>query len=219
MRVLGLFALFIFFLGLVIMLATPKTFAVDGVLQSQGEDLMSEKPETYPIAMLAGGCFWCLESEFRAKDGVLYTRVGYIGGKTKNPDYRSITTGQTGHAEAVEITFDPEKITYEELIRYFLAAAHDPTQLNRQGVDVGTQYRSEIFYYSDEQKQTAEDMIKAINAEKLYSSPIVTKVSEADTFWLGEDYHQQYYEKYEQQKGSIHPRVIYKKNKKKLKGQ
>ena len=219
MRVLGLFALFVLFSGLAIIATMPKTYAVEGTLESQGDDLMTEKPEAYPTAMLAGGCFWCLESEFRAKDGVLYTRVGYIGGHTESPDYRSVTTGRTGQAEAVEITFDPEKITYKELIRYFLSAAHDPTQLNHQGVDVGTQYRSEIFYYSAEQKQTAENMIQAINAEKLYNSPIVTQVSQAGTFWLGEDYHQQYYEKYERQNGSIHPRVIYKKKNKKLKGQ
>ena len=112
---------------------------------TQGADIMSEKPtdDIYATATFGGGCFWCLESEFRAMDGVLFTAVGYMGGETNDPTYRDITTGRTGHAEVVEITYDPEKISFEELTKFFLNEAHDPTQLNRQGVDVGTQYRSE----------------------------------------------------------------------------
>lgn len=195
------------------------SFAIEGVLKDKGEDIMTEKPENYPVATLAGGCFWCLESEFRALDGILYTRVGYTGGKTQNPTYQDITTGKTGHAEAVEITFDPEQVTYKELVTFFLTKAHDPTQLNRQGVDVGTQYRSDIFYHNEEQKQIAQELIEEINATKLYSKPIVTKVSPEDTFWVGEEYHQQYYEKYEEQNNAVHPRVIYKKRVKALKGE
>ncbi len=194
------------------------SFAIEGVLKDKGEDIMTEKPENYPIATLAGGCFWCLESEFRALDGILYTRVGYTGGNTQNPTYQDITTGRTGHAEAVEITFDPEQVTYKELVTFFLTKAHDPTQLNRQGVDVGTQYRSDIFYHNEEQKQIAQELIAEINATKLYSKPIVTKVSPEDVFWVGEEYHQQYYEKYEEQNNAIHPRVVYKKRVKALKG-
>lgn len=195
------------------------SFAVEGTLESQGPDLKSERPNGYPIATIAGGCFWCVESEFRTLEGILHTRVGYIGGELDNPVYRDITTGETGHAEAVEVTFDPEKITYAELLEFFLVKAHDPTQLNRQGVDVGTQYRSEIFYHNDAQRQAAEEVIAKINADGIYSKPIVTKVSPTTTFWLGEEYHQQYYEKFEKTNDSIHPRVVFKKRMKALKGQ
>lgn len=190
-----------------------------GVLDSQGKDLMTEKPDNMPIATFAGGCFWCLESEFRALDGILHTRVGYTGGKIQNPAYQAISNGDTGHAEAVEITFDPEKITYEKLAKFFLTKAHDPTQLNRQGVDVGTQYRSEIFYHNDTQKEIAERLIKDVNASGQYADPIVTKLSPAQIFWLGEDYHQQYYEKWEKKNGEMHPRVFFKKKMKYLKGE
>ena len=118
-----------------------------GVLDNQGEDLMTEQPENHPTAIFGGGCFWCLESEFRALNGVLYTRVGYMGGDKNDPSYNDVTTGETGHAEVVEVTFDPDKISYRNLVEFFLTKAHDPTQVNRQGVDVGTQYRSEIFLY------------------------------------------------------------------------
>ncbi len=192
--------------------------AIEGVLEAQGRDLMSNKPDNYPVATLAGGCFWCLESEFRSTNGVLHTNVGYTGGNLENPTYKNITTGRTGHAEAVEITFDPKKISYKELITYFLSKAHNPTQLNRQGVDIGTQYRSEIFYHDDKQKQIAEKLIAKIDADKLYKEPIVTKLSAAGKFWNGEDYHQQYYEKYEKETGQIHPRVYFKKQAKELKG-
>ena len=161
--------------------------------------------------------FWCVESEFRTMNGVLYTRVGYMGGETDRPRYRAVATGETGHAEVVEITYDPDKISYKDLITFFLTKAHDPTQLNKQGVDVGTQYRSEIFYHDDEQKQIAEEIIASLN-EGEYDGKIVTKVSPAETFWMGEDYHQQYYEKYEQERGQIHPRVYFKRQAKKLKG-
>ncbi|MGH1375537.1 MAG: peptide-methionine (S)-S-oxide reductase MsrA [Alphaproteobacteria bacterium] len=201
-----------------IMALIAPSFAIEGVLKDKGKDIKAEKPADYPVATLAGGCFWCLESEFRAVDGILHTRVGYTGGQTQSPTYQDITTGQTGHAEAVEITFDPTKITYKELITFFLEKAHNPTQLNRQGVDVGTQYRSDIFYHNEEQKQIAHDLIQQTDAKGLYSNPIVTKISPAEKFWLGEEYHQQYYEKYEQQNGQIHPRVIYKKRVKALKG-
>ncbi len=206
----------VFIIGIIGAFSTSH--AVDGVLDSQGDDLMNKKPENYPVATLAGGCFWCLESELRSLNGILYTRVGYTGGDLEAPTYQNITTGKTGHAEAVEITFDPEKITYEELVTFFLVKAHDPTQLNRQGVDVGTQYRSEIYTHTPEQQKIAQQLIKKINADNVYNSPIVTKISNAEKFWLAENYHQQYYEKWEEEKGEVHPRVFFKKKMKFLKG-
>lgn len=219
MRNTTFFALLGLIATLGILTFTHPSMAVVGTLESKGQDLMEQAPEdAYPKAVLAGGCFWCLESEFRAKDGVLYTRVGYIGGTTEKPTYETVSTGKTGHAEAVEITYDPTKIAYEDLVRFFLTKAHDPTQLNRQGVDVGTQYRSEIFFIDEEQKDIAERVLAEIENSKLYASPIVTKLSQADTFWLAEQYHQQYYEKYEKRTGDIHPRVFFKKKMKLLKG-
>lgn len=183
----------------------------DGSLLKKGHNIMQEKPQGYPSAIVAGGCFWCLESEFRAQDGVLFTRSGYIGGTTKNPTYQDITTGQTGHAEAVEVTYDPAKISYTALLEFFLTKAHNPTQLNRQGVDKGTQYRSAIFPGSDEEKAIAEKLIADINARKVWSDPIVTAIEPLATFWPAEDYHQQYYEKYRDENGKDHIRVIMKK--------
>jgi len=180
----------------------------------KGKDLMDKKPDaTYPTVTLGGGCFWCTESDYRAQDGVLYTRVGYMGGDLKNPTYRDISTGKTGHAEVVEVTYDPEKISYEELLEFFLTRAHDPTQLNRQGVDVGTQYRSAIFYANDEEKQKAQAVIDKVSASGRYSKPIVTTLEPLSGFWLAEDYHQQYYEKYQEENGVQHIRVILKKQK------
>lgn len=205
------------FLAIGFLLIAPKTLAVNGVLDDMGDDIMSEKPNGYPVATLAGGCFWCIESEFRALNGVLYTRSGYIGGHTEQPTYQDITTGQTGHAEAIEITYDPDKISYAQLVEFFLTKAHDPTQINRQGVDVGTQYRSAIFYHDKGQKKIATEMINTVNAQKIYNKPIATQISPADRFWVAEDYHQQYYEKYEKERGEVHPRVFYKKQMQKLK--
>lgn len=180
-------------------------------LLKQGQDLMETKPENYPSVTFAGGCFWCTESEFRGIDGVLFTRVGYMGGELKNPTYQDITTGRTGHAEVIEVTYDPKKTSFKDLTRFFLTKAHDPTQLNRQGVDVGTQYRSAIFYADEEQKKIAAELIQEIDAEGIYDKPIVTTLEPLSTFWLGEGYHQQYYEKYKEEKGQDHIRVILKK--------
>ncbi len=217
MRIFTIIAIFAGLTAIAFSTLNKPSLAVEGVLDTQGRDLMIEKPDNYPTATIAGGCFWCLESEFRALDGILHTRVGYTGGDLNNPGYRDITTGQTGHAEAIEITFDPDKISYEQLITFFLTKAHDPTTLNRQGVDVGTQYRSEIYYHDSNQEETAKTLIAKVNAQKIYKNPIVTKVSAAGKFWVGEEYHQQYYEKYEKEKGEVHPRVYFKKQAKKLK--
>lgn len=188
--------------------------------QSKGMDvadtIKTEKPENLPVATLAGGCFWCLESEFRALNGVVYTISGYTGGEMKNPTYQDITTGKTGHAEATDIYFDPSVISYRELVDFFLRKAHDPTQMNRQGVDVGTQYRSAIFYHNEQQKKDAEEAIKAATEDKVWKDKIVTTIEPSQTFWPAEDYHQQYYEKYEDANGRPHIRVLLKKKKKAL---
>ena len=179
----------------------------------KGSNIMTEKPEGHPIATFGGGCFWCVESEFRALDGVLFTEVGYEGGDLNNPTYKDITTGKTGHAEVVQVTFDPEIISFQDLVDFFLLRAHDPTQVNRQGVDVGTQYRSAIFYHDDTQKEVADARIKHVEMNAVYSKPIATVVEPSTKFWRGEDYHQQYYEKYEQDNGQAHIRVLLKKSK------
>ncbi len=172
--------------------------------------IKTEKPDNLPIATLGGGCFWCLESEFRALEGVAFTISGYSGGDLDNPTYNDITTGKTGHAEVTDIYYDPEKITYREILDYFLTKSHDPTQLNRQGVDVGTQYRSVIFHHNEEQKKIATEAIKATDEAEVWKDPIVTTLEPLAKFWPAEEYHQQYYEKYETANGRPHIRVLYK---------
>ena len=178
--------------------------------------IQNTKPDDVPVATFAGGCFWCMESEFRALEGVLYTVSGYTGGDLENPTYQDITTGKTGHAEATDIYFDPDIISYRELVDFFLRKAHDPTQLNKQGVDVGTQYRSAIFYHDEAQKIQAEQAIEAAEKDKVWKDKIVTTLSPATKFWPAEEYHQQFYEKYEQANGRPHVRVLFKKQKKAL---
>ena len=148
--------------------------------------------EGLEVATFAGGCFWCTEAVFLELNGVKSVVSGYIGGKTINPTYKEISNGDTGHAEAIEITFDPTKISFGELLEIFFAT-HDPTTLNRQGNDVGTQYRSEIFYHNAAQKQLSEDYIALMTTENTFGKPIVTKISAATTFYEAEDYHQNYY--------------------------
>ena len=175
------------------------------------------KPDALPVAYLGGGCFWCLESQLRALEGVVYTRVGYQGGEIKEPSYQDVTTGQSGHAEVVEVTYDPDVISYKDLLTFFLTQGHDATQVNRQGVDVGTQYRSVIFYQNDDEKAIAEAAIKEINVSDYYGSmKIATELStvEGNPFWIAEDYHQQYYEKYEETQGKPHIRVQLKEKRK-----
>lgn len=148
--------------------------------------------EGMEVATFAGGCFWCTEAVFLEIKGVEKVVSGYIGGKTVNPTYKDICTGETGHAEAIQITFNPNEVAYEDLLEVFFGT-HDPTTLNRQGADVGTQYRSEIFYHSETQKTKAENYIQLLEKEKLYDKKIVTKVSSATVFYPAEDYHQNYY--------------------------
>jgi peptide-methionine (S)-S-oxide reductase len=146
------------------------------------------------IATLAGGCFWCLEAAFERLQGVIRVFSGYAGGYTANPSYAGVCMGTTGHAEAVQITFDPHVISYRELLEVFFTI-HDPTMLNRQGADVGTQYRSAIFYHTPEQKVEAERMIKELEASRVWDQPIVTEVKPFTVFYPAEEYHQQYYRK------------------------
>ena len=210
MRFLLLLALFLFVSGVIFLTSAN----IQGMEVSK--TIQEHRPDNLPIATIAGGCFWCIESEFRALEGVIYTRVGYEGGHTENPSYKDITSGKTGHAEALEVYYDPDMISYKKLIDFFLTRAHDPTQKNKQGVDVGTQYRSVIFYHDHEQKKIAQQVIKDVNLRKVWKSPIVTELAPKTTFWEAETYHQQYYEKYEDKTGTPHIRVLFKKNKKAL---
>ncbi len=145
-------------------------------------------------AVFAAGCFWGVEKVFSALPGVLSTQVGYTGGTVKNPTYEQVCAGRTGHAEAIEIEYDPSKIRYEELLEAFFRH-HDPTTMDRQGNDIGTQYRSAIFYHSPEQKEASEHAIDALKRAKLFRGPIVTKVSRASDFYPAEEYHQKYLKK------------------------
>jgi peptide-methionine (S)-S-oxide reductase len=144
------------------------------------------------IATLASGCFWCTEAVIQRLRGVESVVSGYTGGSKANPTYEEVCTGRTGHAEAVQVTFDPDVISYEDLLHVYFET-HDPTTLNRQGADIGTQYRSAIFYHDDEQKQTAERVIQEINDSKQYDSPVVTEVTPASEFYVAEDYHMDFY--------------------------
>ena len=143
-------------------------------------------------ATLAGGCFWCIEAVFDDLKGVASVVSGYAGGTVANPTYKQVCTGTTGHAEVAQITFDPKIISYADLLRVFFTV-HDQTTLNRQGHDVGTQYRSAIFYHNAAQKQIAQDVIREITAEKIWRDPIVTQVASFEVFYPAEDYHQEYF--------------------------
>lgn len=144
-------------------------------------------------ATLGGGCFWCTEAVFDALKGVEEVVSGYSGGHVENPSYQDVCTGSTGHAEVIRVRFDPEVITFKEVLQIFFAT-HDPTTLNRQGNDVGTQYRSVVFFHSEEQKKIAEQVIEEIDREDIYDDPIVTEVTEFSNFYAAEDYHQDYFE-------------------------
>ena len=152
------------------------------------QSLLTEK------ATFGAGCFWGVEYNFRRVPGVIEAISGYCGGKTNSPTYRQVCQGDTYHAEVVEVTFDPKKVSYVQLVEFFFKM-HDPTQLNRQGPDFGTQYRSVIFVHSAEQRKTAEEIIKKLTLSKKYSQPIVTTVEDEKPFWKAEEYHQRYFEK------------------------
>lgn len=161
-----------------------------GAAEPQG----GEGASNLATATFAGGCFWCTEAVYAEIKGVTAVTSGYIGGKVPNPTYKDVCTGLTGHAEAIEIEYDPAVVPFEKLLEVFFAT-HDPTTLNRQGADVGTQYRSGIFYHDDEQKRIAEEVIAKLNAARVFPGPIVTEVTAASTFYPAEDYHQDYFAK------------------------
>jgi peptide-methionine (S)-S-oxide reductase len=144
-------------------------------------------------AYLGGGCFWCLEAVFDRLEGVTSVESGYMGGHVENPTYRQVCSGNTGHVEIVRVNFDADKLSFRDLLEVFFSI-HDPTTLNRQGNDIGTQYRSVIFYTSEEQRRTAEQIISELNAERHWPNPIVTTVEPATKFFIAEGYHQEYYE-------------------------
>jgi len=149
---------------------------------------------TREIATLAGGCFWCLEAVYDQLKGVESVESGYMGGKTANPSYAEVCSGRSGHAEVVQLTYDPDEVEYRDLLEVFFTI-HDPTTLNRQGNDVGTQYRSAIFYHSPEQKKDAEEVVANLTKGKLWANPIVTEIVPASTFTKAEEEHQEYYER------------------------
>jgi len=150
------------------------------------------------VATLAGGCFWCIEAVFREVDGVESIISGYTGGTTVNPTYQQVCTGKTGHAEAVQVSFNPSKISYREILEIFFSV-HDPTTLNQQGADKGTQYRSAIFYHNEQQKAIAEEIIGELDKARLWKKPIVTQIAQLDKFYHAEDYHREYFSRHPEQ--------------------
>lgn len=146
------------------------------------------------VAILAGGCFWCVEGPFMLLDGVQSVESGYIGGQTENPTYKQVCTDNTGHAEAVKVVYDSTKVTFDQLLEVFFVV-HDPTQLNRQGNDIGTQYRSAIFPINEAQEKLAKEYIAALTDAKVFDKPIVTTIEHAEVFYPAEDYHQDYFNK------------------------
>lgn len=162
---------------------------------SSGNESMKENMATIEkveTATLGGGCFWCIEAVFNETVGVKSAISGYSGGLVKNPSYREVTTGRTGHAEVVQVTYDPDTISFENILMIFFSV-HDPTTLNRQGADIGTQYRSVIFYHNNSQKEITENFINKLNSDKIFNNVIVTKVEPLLSFYEAEDYHQQYF--------------------------
>lgn len=180
------------------MILVPVLLAACGA--TSGDDHRPPQPSTKSpmsttttsVATLGGGCFWCMEAVFQRLEGVTKVESGYAGGSRPNPTYKDVCTGTTGHAEVTQITFDPSKVSYEDILQVFFAS-HDPTTLNRQGNDVGTQYRSVIFTHSDEQARIAKAYIAQLTAAKTWPDPIVTEITPFTAFYRAEDYHQDYY--------------------------
>ncbi len=150
------------------------------------------------VATLAGGCFWCIEAVFQKVDGVENVVSGYTGGVTVNPTYQQVCTGKTGHIEAVQVSFNPSKTSYREILEIFFSI-HDPTTMNRQGADTGTQYRSAIFYHNEPQKAAAEELIRELNKAHIWKEPIVTQIVPLDTFYPAEEYHREYFSRHPEQ--------------------
>jgi peptide-methionine (S)-S-oxide reductase len=172
--------------------SAPRTQAADAVsLPDAAVDQQSAAAEP-EVAVIAGGCFWGVQAVFQHTKGVQLALSGYSGGLKTNPTYEDVVTGRTGHAESVQIKYDPRQISYGQILKIFFSVVHDPTQLNRQGPDVGTQYRSAIFYANPEQKKIAEAYIAQLNAAGVFKAPVVTKVAPLATFYPAEAYHQDY---------------------------
>jgi peptide-methionine (S)-S-oxide reductase len=155
------------------------------------------------VAVFAGGCFWGVEAVFEHVKGVIRVTSGYAGGRVASPSYEDVSGGETGHAESVEVVFDPAEVSYGTLLRVFFSVAHDPTQLNRQGPDVGTQYRSAIFYGNEQQHREAQAYVKQLTDARYFSQPIVTEISRLEKFYPAEDYHQDFAEKH-----PLHPYIV-----------
>ena len=162
------------------------------ILDDMSNSTTTNSTKMIDTLTIGGGCFWCVEAQLQLLDGVKTVKSGYAGGQVKNPSYKEVCTGLTGHAEVIQVTFDNSILTLDELLAAFWQA-HDPTQLNRQGNDVGTQYRSVIFYRNEEQNKIAGDYKKKLNDEKVYDRPVVTEISPLDVFYPAENYHQNYY--------------------------
>ena len=173
---------------------SPMVNETDHSTDSKTESDLSQSGQQYPTATFAGGCFWGTEYVFGQVPGVKSTAVGFMGGRVDNPTYKQICYTDTNHAEVVQLRYDPDQISYEKLVKVFFKT-HDPTTLNRQGPDVGTQYRSAIFYHDEQQKQIAEKAKAAFGTSGEFRKPIVTEITEAKEFWEAEDYHQDYFKK------------------------
>lgn len=174
----------------------PKLAALRSTVPNPVTDSALATPTGSQTAIFAGGCFWGMEALFEHVEGVSNVVSGYTGGSAETAHYKQVSAGRTGHAESVNITYDPSQVSYGQLLKVFFTVAHDPTQLNQQGFDIGTQYRSAIFFTQDEQKQIAQAYIEQLNQAKVFYQPIVTQVEPANNFYSAEDYHQQYVEQH-----------------------
>ncbi len=173
-------------------LATARKEPIPAPLQDIVPPASGWEAGQQETAVFAGGCFWGVQSVFQRVKGVIKTTVGYTGGQEDTADYRSVSGGNTDHAEAIEIVYDPERVSYGMLLRVFFSVVHDPTQLNRQGADTGTQYRSAIFYTDERQQEVAGAYMRQLDAAHIFPRPIVTQIAPLETFYAGEDYHQDY---------------------------
>lgn len=173
-------------------LALLLFFAYGSMAQKSETKTLSTMKNGLALATFGSGCFWCTEAVFQRVKGVEKVVSGYMGGRTKNPTYKDVTSGMTGHAEVIQLTYNPSVISYDELLEIFWGT-HDPTTLNRQGADVGTQYRSVVFYHAEDQKRLADSYKRKLDASKAFDKPIVTEISPATEFYVAEDYHQNYF--------------------------
>lgn len=186
------------------MLNNRRAFPIHDLMKNRQSDREVE------VATLGGGCFWCTEAVFNSIEGVLKVEPGYSGGRPEDANYGRVSTGRTGHAEVVQVTFDPEVITLREILEIYFAT-HDPTTLNRQGADVGPQYRSVVFYHDEEQKRIAEEIIERLDRERIWDNPIVTKVEPYEAFYRAEEHHMNYYKRNREQpycRLVIDPKII-----------